>query len=142
MACDVRQVDTAMEQFATAESEWENVTEITAQFKEEGEGEITGLSAAPAMTALVTVEEVVEYLKTHGDMEQFLSQVKSGGRRSGVRKFFSCLLGPPSLPPHLRQSVRQVQATALISFSNEVRSEDSEDSFNSSLVRRRYTWPC
>ena len=37
MACDVRQVDTAMEQFATAESEWENVTEITAQFKEEGE---------------------------------------------------------------------------------------------------------
>jgi len=119
MACDVRQVDTAMEQFATAESEWENVTEITAQFKEEGEGEITGLSAAPAITALVTVEEVVEYLKTHGDMEQFLSQVKSGGRRSGVRKFFSCLLGPPSLPPHLRQSVRQVQATALISFSNE-----------------------
>jgi len=110
-----------MEQFASAESEWENVTEITAQFKEERDGESAGSSVPTSTTTtpLVRVGEVVEYLKTRGDMEQFLGQVKTGGRRSGVRKFFSCLLGRPSLPPHLRQSVRLVQATALISFSNE-----------------------
>ena len=35
MACDVRQDETAMDQFALAESEWENVKEVTAQFQED-----------------------------------------------------------------------------------------------------------
>ena len=108
-----------MEEFASAETEWDNVREITAQFQQEEEE--TKVSRAPTCSPLVTVEEVVEYLKTKTDMDHYLGMVKPPSRRSGVRRFFSCLLGPPSLPPHLRQSVRLVQATALIAFSNEVR---------------------
>ena len=118
MACDVRQDETAMDQFALAESEWESVKEVTAQFQEDSIA--AQVSTSPPITPLVTVAEVVEYLKSHGDLEHYLGQVKTGSRRSGLRKVFSCLLGPPALPPHLRQSARLVQATALISFSNEV----------------------
>ena len=120
-----------MEEFASAESEWDNVREITAQFQKEeerggdggGEGE-TKVSRAPACSPLVTVEEVVQNLKTKTDLDHYLGLVKPPSRRSGVRRLLSCLLGPPSLPPHLRQSARLVQATALIAFSNEVRTNE------------------
>ena len=128
MAGDVRQTEAAMEEFASAETEWDNVREITAQFQKEeeggggggGEGE-TQVMRGPACSPLVTVEDVVRYLKTKPDLDHYLGLVKPPSRRSGVRRLLSCLLGPPSLPPHLRQSARLVQATALIAFSNEVR---------------------
>ena len=115
-----------MEEFASAETEWDNVREITAQFQQEEE---TKVIRPPACSPLVTVEEVVEYLKTKTDMDHYLGLVKPPSRRSGVRRLFSCLLGPPSLPPHLRQSVRLVQATALIAFSNEVRPSERGEGY-------------
>ena len=113
-----------MEDFASAESEWDNVREITAQFQEkEEEGDVgreTKVLPAPACSPLLTVAEVLEHLKTRTDLDHYLGLVKPPSRRGGIRRLFSCLLGPPSLPPHLRQSVRLVQATALIAFSNQV----------------------
>ena len=130
MAGDVRQTETAMEDFANAESEWDNVREITAQFRREveedeervddGGGGGTEVVRAPPCSPLVTVEEVLHHLKTQPDLDHYLGLVKPASRRGGVRRLLSCLLGPPSLPPHLRQSVRLVQATALIAFSNQV----------------------
>ena len=117
MAGDVRQ----MEDFASAESEWENVREITAQFQVDVEEEKeTAVLPPPACSPLLTVEEALQHLRNLPDLDHYLGLVKAPSRRRGLRRLLSCLLGPPSLPPHLRQSVKLVQATALIAFSNQV----------------------
>ena len=113
-----------MEDFASAESEWENVREITAQFQVDVEQEEEEVKPAvlppPACSPLLTVEEALQHLRSRSDLDHYLGLVKAPSRRRGLRRLFSCLLGPPSLPPHLRQSVKLVQATALIAFSNQV----------------------
>ena len=73
-----------------------------------------------------TVDQVVEHLRRMEDMETLLGQVKSPeprGRGAVVRRLLCCLHRPRPLPPHQRLTVKLIQASALISFSNEVNSK-------------------
>jgi len=112
--------DISLTKFEEAEDEWENVTEITPQFHGDSDKSNNAEKDIEAVISpLTTVEAVVEYINKC-DMEEYLSQVKHGPDKKGFRKLFSCILGPPSLPPHLRQTQKLVQATAFIAFNNEV----------------------
>lgn len=115
--------ETSLAKFEEAENEWENVAEITPQFHGDADGKDANNETAGenmiVISPLTTVESVINYING-SDMEEYLNQVKHGPDKRGFRKLFSCLLGPPSLPPHLRQTQKLVQATAFIAFSNEV----------------------
>ena len=123
MAADVREeVDTNVDAFDAAAEEWNNVTEITPGFGTRDNVADHHGGGAVSVSPLVTVDMVTQHLSSHQDMEQYLAQVRPGvgsSRRRGVRRWLCCLTSPPSLPPHLRQTVRLVQATALIALSNE-----------------------
>ena len=132
MAEDVRQNEEEKEgdmvkglvEFESAAEEWSNVTEVTAKFQnqEDAEGDKEVILASP-VTPLVTVDQVVEHLRRTEDMETLLAQVKSPeprGRGAVVRRLLCCLHRPRPLPPHQRLTVKLIQASALISFSNEV----------------------
>lgn len=114
---------TSLAEFKEAEHEWENVAEITPQFHGDADGKETNNDTVGenmiVISPLTTVESVINYING-SDMEEYLNQVKHGPDKRGFRKLFSCLLGPPSLPPHLRQTQKLVQATAFIPFSNEI----------------------
>jgi len=80
------------------------------------------------ISSLVTVDVITEHLRTKPDLDTYLQQIKSrtNRRSSGnvfnninVKNILCCLRRPPSLPPHQRQTVRLIQASALIAFSNE-----------------------
>ena len=122
MAADVRdEAESNVDAFEAAAEEWNNVTEITPQFGTRDNDAADQGDEAVSVSALVTVDMVTQHLSSHQDMEQYLEQIRpsGGSRRRGVRRWLCCLTTPPSLPPHLRQTVRLVQATALIAFSNE-----------------------
>jgi len=110
-------MDTIKSQYEEAETEWDNVAEITPNFL--GEQQLNKFADIKSTFPLTTVEDIIDHINK-ADMEEYLNQVKHGPVKKGFRKYLSCLLGPPSLPPHLRQTQKLVQATALISFSNEV----------------------
>ena len=112
-----RIMDTIKSQYEEAETEWDNVAEITPNFL--GDQQLNESTEINLTVSLTTVEDIIEYI-SKANMEEYLNQVKHGPVRKGFRKYLSCLLGPPGLPPHLRQTQKLVQATALISFSNEV----------------------
>jgi len=119
MAADVRedQSETNVDAFDAAAEEWNNVTEITPQFGGTRDNDDDPVSVA--VSPLVTMEIVTTHLANATNMEQYLEQLRPSRSRRGVRRWLCCLRSPPSLPPHLRQTVRLVQATALIAFSNE-----------------------
>ena len=113
-------------EFENAAEEWSNVTEVTAKFQD-GDGVIRTDQEATTplpVTPLVTVDEVVEHLRSLEDMETLLGQVKTretqGGGGAMMRRLLCCLARPRPLPPHQRVTVKLIQATSLISFSNEV----------------------
>jgi len=135
MAEDVREGEMVkgLVEFENAAEEWSNVTEVTAKFQgEEGDKED---KEAPPVTPLVTVDIVIEHLRSLEEMESLLGQVKSqeGGRGSGavMRRLLCCLRQPRPLPPHQRLTVKLIQATALIAFSN-------EDPLHLSMLRTIY----
>ena len=115
--------ETSLAKYEEAEDEWENVATITPQFHgdvdNEADQDTNAVENRSIISALTTVEAVIEYINK-SDMEDYLNKVRHGPDKKGFRKLFSCLLGPPSLPPHLRQTQKLVQATAFIAFSNEV----------------------
>jgi len=115
--------DTSLAKFEEAENEWDNVAEITPNFHGDADKETNNDTSISdnmiVISPLTTVEAVIDYIN-RSDMEEYLSKVKHGPDKIGFRKIFSCLLGPPSLPPHLRQTQKLVQATAFIAFNNEV----------------------
>ena len=123
MAADVREdaAETSMNQFETAAEEWNNVAEITLSTSDTPGHGHSATSGQCQVSPLVTMADVTHYLNTKPDMVQYLHQVKtsSSTNRRGVRSLLCCLLSPPSLPPHLRTTARQVQATALIPFCND-----------------------
>jgi len=110
--------DTSHAKYEEAEEEWDNVAEITPNFQENANEETSG-DCNIVITPLATVQNVIDYIN-RSEMEEYLTKVRHGPDKKGFRKIFSCLLGPPSLPPHLRQTVKLVQATAFIGFNNEV----------------------
>jgi len=141
MAEDVRQNEEegdtvkGLVEFKSAAEEWSNVTEVTAKFQnqEDTEGDKEVILASP-VTPLVTVDQVVEHLRRTEDMETLLAQVKSPeprGRGAVVRRLLCCLHRPRPLPPHQRLTVKLIQASALISFSN-------EDPLHLSMLRTIY----
>jgi len=116
----MEETETSLAKFEEAEDEWDTVAEITPQFHGVSDRTDNNSENAEAVISpLTTVDSVVEYINK-SDMEEYLNQVKHGPDKKGFRKLFSCLLGPPSLPPHLRQTQKLVQATAFIAFKNEV----------------------
>jgi len=116
----MEETETSLAKFEEAEDEWDKVAEITPQFHGVSDRkDNSSKDAGAVISPLTTVESVVEYINK-SDMEEYLNQVKHGPDKRGFRKLFSCLLGPPTLPPHLRQTQKLVQATALIAFKNEV----------------------
>ena len=124
MAADVRETETSLNQFESAAEEWDNVAEITLSTATEHQtpGHVSSSGGQCQVSHLVTMADVKHYLNTKSDMDQYLTQVKtssSTNNRRGVRRLLCCLLSPPSLPPHLRPTARQVQATALIPFCND-----------------------
>ena len=77
MAEDVREEEGMVKglvEFENAAEEWSNVTEVTAKFQDD-EGDKEAISAPP-VTPLVTVDIVVEHLRSMEEMESLLSQVK------------------------------------------------------------------
>lgn len=116
----MEETETSLAKFEEAEDEWENVAEITPQFHGDLDKTETGADDINVVvnSPLTTVETVIDYINK-SDMEEYLNRVKHGPDKNGFRKLFSCLLGPPTLPPHLRQTQKLVQATAFIAFSNQ-----------------------
>jgi len=108
----------SLAKYEEAENEWDNVAEITPNFQDNA-NEDTSDDTKIVISPLTTVENIVDYIN-RSEMEEYLTKVRHGPDKKGFRKIFSCLLGPPSLPPHLRQTVKLVQATAFIGFINEV----------------------
>jgi len=136
MAEDVREGERVkgLVEFENAAEEWSNVTEVTAKFQNDDEGDKEE-KEAPPVTPLVTVDIVIEHLRSMDEMESLLGQVKSheGGRGSGdvMRRLLCCLRQSRPLPPHQRLTVKLIQATALIAFSN-------EDPLHLSMLRTIY----
>ena len=131
MAADVRESqETSLNQFEEAAEEWNNVTEITPEFQNKENINVTNNEGSVVkISSLVTVDVITEHLRTKPDLDTYLQQIKSrtNRRSSGnvfnninVKNILCCLRRPPSLPPHQRQTVRLIQASALIAFSNEV----------------------
>ena len=130
MAADVRESqETSLNQFEEAAEEWNNVTEITPEFQNKENINVTNEGSVVKISSLVTVDVITEHLRTKPDLDTYLQQIKSrtNRRSSGnvfnninVKNILCCLRRPPSLPPHQRQTVRLIQASALIAFSNEV----------------------
>ena len=130
MAADVRESqETSLNQFEEAAEEWNNVTEITPEFQNKENINVTNEGSGVKISSLVTVDVITEHLRTKPDLDTYLQQIKSrtNRRSSGnvfnninVQNILCCLRRPPSLPPHQRQTVRLIQASALIAFSNEV----------------------
>ena len=130
MAADVRESqETSLNQFEEAAEEWNNVTEITPEFQNKENINVTNEGSGVKISSLVTVDVITEHLRTKPDLDTYLQQIKSrtNRRSSGnvfnninVKNILCCLRRPPSLPPHQRQTVRLIQASALIAFSNEV----------------------
>ena len=132
MAADVREsqeAETNLNQFEEAAEEWNNVTEITPEFQNKENINVTNQGSVVKISSLVTVDVITEHLRTKPDLDTYLQQIKSrtNRRSSGnvfnninVKNILCCLRRPPSLPPHQRQTVRLIQASALIAFSNEV----------------------
>ena len=130
MAADVRESqETSLNQFEEAAEEWNNVTEITPEFQKKENINVTNEGSVVKISSLVTVDVITEHLRTRPDLETYLQQIKSRTNRRGsgnvfnninVKNILCCLRRPPSLPPHQRQTVRLIQASALIAFSNEV----------------------
>ena len=140
MAEDVRQnkeeegdMVKGLVEFENAAEEWSNVTEVTAKFQNQDEGD-KEVILEPPVTPLVTVDKVVEHLRRMEDMETLLGQVKGHeqprGRASVMRRLLCCLHQPRPLPPHQRLTVKLIQASALISFSNEVNKNRNAQSIN------------
>jgi len=101
-------------QFESATDEWENVVEITPVFKEEGRDVRV---AQELVSPLVTTAEFVTHIQSFGGLEGYLAQVSPGKKRL-IERVFSCFT-TRKLLPHLRQSKRLIQATALIPFDNQ-----------------------
>ena len=130
MAADVRESqETSLNQFEEAAEEWNNVTEITPEFQNKENINVANEGSGVKISSLVTVDVITEHLRTKPDLDTYLQQIKSrtNRRSSGnvfnninVKNILCCLRRPPSLPPHQRQTVRLIQASALYSFSNEV----------------------
>ena len=130
MAADVRESqETSLNQFEEAAEEWNNVTEITPEFQNKENINVTNEGSGVKISSLVTVDVITEHLRSRPDLDTYLQQIKSrtNRRSSGnvfnninVKNILCCLRRPPSLPPHQRQTVRLIQASALYSFSNEV----------------------
>jgi len=121
----VRQVEaeTSMNEtdLENAVEEWNNVTEITPKFQDQEVGPETHVKELH-VSPLVSMDNIIRYLNTKPDMETYLEQVKTNPSRNkrSMRRMLCCLIGqPPNLPPHMRHTVRLIQATALIPFSNE-----------------------
>ena len=80
MAEDVREgegeVVKGLVEFENAAEEWRNVTEVTAKFQNDEEGDKEAVTAPP-VTPLVTVDIVIEHLRSIEEMESLLGQVKS-----------------------------------------------------------------
>lgn len=106
--------ESSLTKFQEAENEWETVAEITPEFNNGSNEAKISVIASP----LTSVDTVITYL-SNADMEGYLKQVKNKPEYKGYRKYLSCLLGPSQIPPHLRQTQRMVQATALVAFNNE-----------------------
>ena len=131
MAADVRESqETSLNQFEEAAEEWNNVTEITPEFQNKENINVTNNEGSGVkISSLVSVDVITEHLRTKPNLDTYLQQIKSrtNRRSSGnvfnninVKNILCCLRRPPSLPPHQRQTVRLIQASALIAFSNEV----------------------
>jgi len=128
MAADVREDETNVDQsqYEVAAAEWSNVAEVTLARTSRG-AEAEHGEAAPAecpVSPLVSVADITEHLRTQPDMDTFLAQVKTqqqntGRYDRGLRRLLCCFSRPKPLLPHLRQTVRMIQATSLIPFSNE-----------------------
>jgi len=133
MAADVREqteTETSLNQFEIAAEEWDNVTEITPEFQnKENINVANDDDQGVKISILVTVDIITDHLRTKPDLDTYLQQVKSCTNRrssgnvfnniSSVKNILCCLRRPPALPPHQRQTVRLIQASALIAFSNE-----------------------
>ena len=73
MAEDVREGERVkgLVEFENAAEEWSNVTEVTAKFQNDEKED----KEAPPVTPLVTVDIVIEHLRSMDEMESLLGQV-------------------------------------------------------------------
>lgn len=104
--------------FRETEEEWENLAEITAEFRdsnEENSGRVQrvqGLSSS-----LVTFEQVVDYLNS-GVLDSYLAQV-SDHPPGSMEFILSCFCVHTILPHKLASTKETILATALIPFQND-----------------------
>ena len=121
MAADVRESqETSLNQFEEAAEEWNNVTEITPEFQNKENINVTNEGSGVKISSLVTVDVITEHLRTRPDLETYLQQIKSrtNRRSSGnvfnninVKNILCCLRRPPSLPPlQLRVQLQRPKA--------------------------------
>jgi len=103
-------------EFENATSEWDNVACITPVLKGEERDDREKVEKEH-LCPLITVSEVVAYIQSCGELEGYLSQVPPA-KAGLVSRVFSCFRAR-RLPPHLRQTKRLMQATALIPFDNQ-----------------------